>query len=223
MPCEDEFYKHGPMAVVVDQVVKRKSKFSLLESGQSGFVPEHTLIERASELKDANRKSFRQPGKKKPRETAYFFENARALALIAKEKAKSAKDDVIAVLFRDSDGTAAAAAVCGADKHDSMLAGFEHEQFLRGVPMIPKPKSEAWVICALKKNPYSGCDALEERSGNDNSPNSLKRELKQLYGHSPSREELCEMVPNREIDIDKIRMPSFKAFRDRLEQVLQDS
>src|SRR5437016_3159776 len=90
VPCEGESYKHGPMAVVVDQAVAHNWKYSLLESGQFGFVPKHSLIERASELKNVNRKSFSLPGKKKPREMAYFFENARALALIAKEKAASA-------------------------------------------------------------------------------------------------------------------------------------
>ena len=50
--------------------------------------------------------------------------------------------------------------------------------------MIPKPKSEAWVLCALSKL-YKECDELEDRSGNDNSPNSLKRELEELLGSYP--------------------------------------
>ena len=54
--------------------------------------------------------------------------------------------------------------------------------------MIPKPKSEAWLICALKRDPYQVCERLEARSGNDQSPNSLKRELEQLLGIKPSRE-----------------------------------
>ena len=85
--------------------------------------------------------------------------------------------------------------------------------------MIPKPKSEAWVICAVK-NKYSSCDALEDRSGNDDSPNSLKDELANHLGSLPNREELCQMVEDRVIDIQEIKMPSFIAFRERLEEVI---
>ena len=87
--------------------------------------------------------------------------------------------------------------------------------------MIPKPKSEAWLICALKKNSYQCCEALEERSGNDNSPNSLKGELMKLLGEKIAPELLCEKVQGRAVDIDRIKMPSFKAFRDRLEEVIR--
>ena len=58
-----------------------------------------------------------------------------------------------------------------------MIRGFEDEEFSRGVPMIPKPKSKAWIICAIKDNPYHGCNALEGCSESDNAPNSLKGEL----------------------------------------------
>jgi hypothetical protein len=221
--CEGSFYESGPMAVIVDQITAAKWGCSLLGSPSYGFVREHTLADRASELKNASRKSFRLPGKKQARETAYFYENSRVLALCAKEQEDAIGDEVIAVLFRDSDGTSSAGRGLWPDKWNSMISGFEREEFDRGVPMIPRPKSEAWVICALKKNRYQGCDVLEDRSGNDKSPKSLKRELRELHGHLPSREELCEMVADRTIDIDKIQMPSFQAFRDRLELVLKDN
>ena len=43
-----------------------------------------------------------------------------------------------------------------------------------------KPKSEAWLLCAWKYHSYGGCESLEDRSGNDNSPNNLKDELEEL-------------------------------------------
>jgi len=64
---------------------------------------------------------------------------------------------------------------------------------------------------------------LEERSGNDRSPKSLKQELERLCGRLPSREELVEMVESRRIDATKITMPSFTAFRSRLIEVLKNS
>jgi hypothetical protein len=101
-----------------------------------------------------------------------------------------------------------------------MLEGFAEEGFVRGVPMIPRSKSEAWLICALQANAYQGCEALEDRSGNDRSPHSLKAELETILGGPASRETLRALVSDRAVDFDKIQMPSFSAFRGRLEAVL---
>jgi hypothetical protein len=218
--CQGNAFEHGPLTSVVDQIVERRWGYSLLESGHYGYVSKHHLVKRASELKAA-KKSPRLPGKKQAKETAYFYRNARALALCSKEKEAELDDEVIAVLFRDSDGTASADRGQWDQKWQSMLDGFQEEDFERGVPMIPKPKSEAWIICAIKRNPYRGCNSLEDMSGNDNSPNSLKGELEALVGHFPSREELVEMVTSRRVDVDRNQMPSFIAFRKRLEDVLQ--
>jgi hypothetical protein len=176
------------------------------------------LADCAAELK-ATKKSLRLPGKKQAKETRYFFNNARVLSRIARDKQSELGDDVVAVLFRDSDGTASAGRGEWKHKRESMLDGFAEEGFHRGVPMIPKPKSEAWLICALKPNPYQGCEALEHRSGNDKSPNSLKNELATLVAE-PSPQNLCELVRNRTVNIEQIKMPSFAAFRTRLEEVI---
>ena len=87
--------------------------------------------------------------------------------------------------------------------------------------MIPKPKSEAWLICELKANPYQGCDALEDRSGNDDSPNSLKEELEAILAtddrgdRDSLRDRLNALVRDR-VDFQRITMPSFTAFREHL-------
>lgn len=86
--------------------------------------------------------------------------------------------------------------------------------------MIPKPTSEAWVLCALKDNPYQDCAVLEDRSARDHSAHPLKRELQGRLGDSPSADDLCRMVRDRTIDINRIDMPSFQAFRVRLEEVI---
>lgn len=216
--CEADQYQHGPMSVMVDQIVERRHHYSLLETGHYGFVSRHTLVDRANELKTA-RKALRLPGKKRAKETRYFFNNARVLARIAGERREELKDDVVAVLFRDSD-TASAGRGVWENKRRSMLDGFEEEGFAGGVPMIPKPVSEAWLVCALKTDPYQGCATLENRPSSEGSRHSLKRELETLHGHSPSREELVRMVTQRIIDFDRLNMPSFTAFRSRLEEVV---
>jgi len=211
--CEGEEYRYGPMTVVTDQIVEQRHNYSPLETGYYGFVSRHTLKDRASELKAA-RKAVRLPGKKRAKETRYFFNNARVLARIATERQGESEDNVVAVLFRDAD-TATAGRGLWTEKRQSMLDGFQEEGFTRGVPMIPKPTSEAWLLCALKENPYEGCAALEDRS-----PKSLKDELRDLHGQLPTREELCQMVVERKIDIGQIDMPSFAPFRSRLEEVI---
>ncbi len=216
--CNGLDYHHGPMTVMVGQIVEQRHEYSLLETGHYGYVSKASLADRASELKAA-RKTPRLPGKKRSKETRYFSNNARILARIAKQREEELEDEVVAVLFRDSDGTASAGRGLWADQHKSMLDGFREEGFHKGVPMLPKRNSEAWVLCALK-NAYTGCDALEERSGNDNSPNSLKGELAEHLGKLPGREALYQMVAERRIDVRRIQMPSFQAFRTRLNEVI---
>lgn len=217
--CEGSSHLQGPMAIIVSQLVEQRLHFSFMNTRYYGFVSKRELVRKSAIFK-YQKKSLRLPGKKKPKETGYFYRNARALALCAKDKEAELKDEVIAVLFRDSDGTASADRGLWKNKWDSIIQGFSDEGFEHGVPMIPKPKSEAWIICSLKNNPYQGCEALENRSGNDKSPNSLKGELTAILDGLPSREQLCEMVNNGAIDVNRIEMPSFLAFKKALFNLL---
>jgi hypothetical protein len=210
-------FSTGPMTIIIAEIVERKLDYRILD-GACGFVPKAHLAQRAAELKTA-KKAMGLPGKKGAKETRYFFNNARILARIAKEKAAEINDEVVAVLFRDSDGTASAGRGEWESKWESMLDGFDEEKFSKGVPMLPKPKSEAWLICAFKKNPYQNCKALEERPGNDDSPNSLKAELSQLLGTDMNAESLSKRTA-AQFEFERVDMPSFHLFRKRLEQVI---
>jgi hypothetical protein len=84
--CEGARFIRGPRTMFVDRIVHAQHKYSLLEAGCCGFVSERALGERAAELKAA-KKGLGLPGKKRGKETRYFFNNARILARIAKEKA----------------------------------------------------------------------------------------------------------------------------------------
>lgn len=208
------------MAIFVDQLVEQRLGFSFIKTSYYGFVSKTTLVEKAKPLK-REKKSPRLPGKKKPKETSYFYLNARALALCAKEKEEELDEKVVAILFRDSDGTASAGRGLWRDKFNSMVRGFDEEGCRRGVPMVPKPKSEAWLICAVKENPYEACAALEDRSGNDNAPWPLKDELAVLLDGATSRTEICDMMRDGAIDASRIDMPSMTAFKDALQAALQ--
>ena len=220
--CEGNMHKEGPMAIIVSQIVEQQFNFSFMDTRYYSFISKSKLVEIAKQCK-VRKKSLILPGKKRQKETAYFYRNARALALCAKDKEEELNDEVIAVFFRDSDGTASADRGLWKNKWESMKNGFHDGGFKRGVPMIPKPKSEAWIICSIKNKPYQGCKALESRSGNDNSPNSLKQELTNIFGSLPSREQLCEMVNNGTIDSNRIDMPSFLAFTEALLDVCRNS
>lgn len=217
--CETAAFRTGPMSVIVDQVVMKRHGYSPIDSNLFRCVSKHSLVERAVELK-TSKKSLGLPGLKREKETRYFFNNARAMSRIATEAEELSNDEVVAVLFRDSDGTASAGRGLWEEKRKSMLDGFTEEKFGRGVPMVPKPKSEAWILCAAKKAAYQNCELLEERSGNDASPKALKDELNELLGDVDVVEELCDRIQQGRIDIDRIVMPSFLAFRTRLEDVL---
>jgi hypothetical protein len=80
--CEGEHFLAGPMAIIVDQVVEPSYGFSILDAECCGYVSETSVAKRASRLKAA-KKEARLPGKKRAKETRYFFNNARILARIA--------------------------------------------------------------------------------------------------------------------------------------------
>ncbi|MGP9594840.1 hypothetical protein, partial [Halomonas sp. AOP42-C2-25] len=149
------------------------------------------------------------------------FNNARALAQCAKELAAEIGDGVIAVLFRDSDGTASAGRGDWQTKYDSILEGFEAEGFSYGIAMMPKPKSEAWLLCALKPDsPYQHCAGLEQASGNDDSPNALKKQLDAALQGQTSADELAETAKDGNIQWENIDMPSLDVFKHRVEEVV---
>ncbi len=202
----------GSMYFIVDRLIEKEHDFSYYSAKEEmiTFIPK-------VELTKLTRKLPPFTGKKGLKGTAYFTNNAIALARIAKKRAKELNDDVVAILFRDSDGTLSTSKGMWEEKVASIENGFKIEKFNRGVAMVPKPKSEAWLICALKDKFYENCQKLEERSGNDDSPNSLKSELKSF---GLSNDKINEMIQNGKIDIDKIDMPSFNYFTKRLRELL---
>lgn len=201
-------FKAGAMYMIIDKIIETKYNYSPYRTSKDNikYIPESELSKKAKSLKP-----IKLPSANSKKETAYFFRNARALAIFSKEYENS-----IAIFFRDSDGTNSSTNSEWQDKYDSILKGFDSTNFKKGIAMLPKPKSEAWLICALK-NKYQNCNNLENESGNDASPNSLK---KQLEVYNLSNEQICEKIENNEIDIEKIKMNSFEKFKSRLEEII---
>lgn len=215
-------YRPGPMAWFIDQLIEQQIgyEFSHIECEQVEFVSKTFLVEEKHTL-PKSRKSMGLPGKGRSKETKYYFENARTLARLAHTKSEQLEEPVIAILFRDADGTASAGRGEWQDKFDSILRGFAIENFDNGVPMLPKPKSEAWLLCAVKEAPYQHCAALENESGNDDSPNPLKAQLAHALNNESATSEINERVRDRRIDVMQIDMPSFNQFKDMLMKCVQ--
>jgi len=219
--CTDGDFSVGPMTVVLEQMLEPRIGFSLRDCpDRLHYIGETALCSKAKALPHRL-----QPArsKKKGAETGYFFANAMALGVVAKELEVEVQDQAVAVLFRDCDGTRSAPAVLWGKKHSSMLDGFRYSQFDRGVPMLPKPTSESWLLCAAQAPSYQACDKLEALPGNEASANHPKNKLDAAFGHHKSREELCEWLDENRFDPDRAAaMPSFEAFRDRLDDVVRE-
>ena len=222
--CADADFQPGPMAELVDQALCAQLGYSMLRDTPAvvNFVSEAGLSEYERQLK-ANRRGMVLPGKKGAKETAYFYKNAWALGGFAHELEQASEDKGIAVLFRDCDGTRSTASSLWLEKWNSMQRGFHRSGYPRGVPMLPKPKSEAWLLCAAKKSPYQNCAFLEELSGNDDSPNAAKKKLDAAFGGHRSGAELCDWLEESPFDSAQARsMPSYAAFHDRLLEAITD-
>lgn len=217
--CDRSGFKEGPMAIIVDQLLDgfQGYEMSHLDAERVSFVSEAYLAANKSPPK---KKAMALKGKKRPAETKYYFENARSLATVAKAKAEEIDDKVVAVLFRDSDGTASAGRGNWEDKRNSIVEGFNSESFEFGVAMVPKPKSEAWLLCATKPDPYQHCTALENESGNDRSANPLKDQLSASLNGDSSAVRINELLAEGTIDVKRIDMPSFLDFKAELQRVV---
>lgn len=219
---EGDDFKPGAMTMLVDQLVSGLWGYSPVDSGAFRWVHKSHLVELAKRKprgrSPAERPAIGLPGHRRERETGYFYHNALALGTLALETETREQCSTMAVLFRDCDGTRSDGEGLWQDKEKSMRLGFKRAGYTRGVPMIPKPKSEAWLLCALQSMPYHGCARFEDLSGNDDAPKPAKAELaKALTQHGLETADLPGQVKDGSIDAARLTdMPSYKAFMERL-------
>lgn len=221
--CQGDMYRVGPLAVVIDYVVEECLQYSPLQvhPGTYRYYSETYLTQRLAD-KRKQRRGFVLAGHKHGVETGHFYFNAWMLGEIAKELEVAEEDVAIAVLFRDTDGTNTAPSDIWSQKLSSMSEGFMRAEFTRGVPMVPRPKSESWFLCAVKENPYQYCAAFEELPGNDRSPNAAKKILSTALKGEATSERLLVWLEDNGMDCRKMaeEMPSFSRFYQRLVDVL---
>lgn len=215
--CMDDAFSPGPMAIWLERLWEALLGYELLNMLEAVVYVSETNLDQSAKHAPGRMQAIR--GKNKQAETTLHFSNAKHLGLMAKKMILDGDVPVMAVLFRDTDGTRTAPGQLWQSKWDSMLAGFKAAEFDFGVPMVPKPKSEAWLLCATQQGNHSHA-ALEGISGNDKSPNSAKVQLDQFFGEHQSAAQLADWCQTNPVDWSKLMtMPSFKAFSERFHVV----
>jgi hypothetical protein len=208
----------GPMTKLIDNWIVKHFSYSFIRKGSYIIIPKNELTKEAKKISPSSRK-----GKYADYETGEFFKRARALAKIADRMRQDIDNEIpiVIILFADTDSAVSSKKVKWATRYKSVLDGFDRESVTTGIPMVPAPISEAWILCALK-NKYKHCGKIEDESGSKNSPDSLKKQLEKHLCEPETRVLLNNKIDDGEIDIDRIiDMPSLTAFKDRLSEVLK--
>ena len=127
---------------------------------------------------------------------------AYKLACIAQEK-----DAHLAILMRDADNRTFK------EVYEEIEGGFEAAKFERGVPAVPVPKSEAWLICCL--DPHRSLKIEYE----EKEMKELLEEVLLEKGLEHDNDTWCATAI--ECDVEKIQAPSFRQYIDDLKQATE--
>lgn len=212
------------MTVLVDQMVQKVLCYSVLRDAPANlrYVSKQLLGEVIGEQRQ-NKRMVALTGKKRAEETGYFMKMAWAFGTLAQQIEAEEGDCAVAVFFRDSDGTRSIPDGAWTEKWVSIEQGFVRARFERGVPMLPKPTSEAWLLCAAKAAPYKNCMALEDLPGNQESARHPKKELARAFGEEMSSQALREWLEEHPFDPERAtEMSSYRAFRECLVAALEN-
>ena len=217
--CSDGDFSAGPMAIWLQRLWEQLLGYDLSAIPEAVVFVNKKLLSQEAKRSPGRMQPLR--GKHKEAETGLYYSNSMQLGLKAKELQTKEGAPVMAVLFRDADGTRSAPGQLWQTKWQSMLDGFKAADFAAGVPMLPKPKSEAWLLCCTQQGQHSHA-ALEDISGNDDAPRSAKLQLKQVLQGRDSADELAHWCQEHPTDWEPLRtMPSFKVFFDRFHAVAE--
>lgn len=206
-------FRKGPMTFAIDAVADRR--------GVGGI--DYTLLSRGDVsrgIKQSRRGISARP-KEVDSELRSIYQSAWYLG---KNALATGKD--MAVFFHDPDRTRSAPRDQARRLEKAMDAGFAVEGFRAGVPMIPVPRSEAWLLAYFQKglprqSAYNHSERFEDLPANDQSPNSAKKLLQDAVGAESEADTYSKVMDEiADLDWSQVKMPSFNHFRERLESVL---
>lgn len=224
--CIQPHFVYGPMTLLVDKEIETNHHYSLLGTIPDNYIyiSKPALISMIKARR--NGRPFSVLGKKRHDvDTGYFYSNALMLGLEAiRLERERGPECAIAVLFRDTDGNTDAATRLWRDKVQSIESGFAASGLnKRGVAMVPRPKSEAWLLCAIRDN-YQHCVNLENLPGNDKAPDSAKEQLSRAMGAACETQDQVEWIMQSGIDTQTLaqQMPSYAAFSQSMAGALAE-
>lgn len=210
--CAPGHWTPGPMALLAAQIFEDIVGYDLLSSS-AYYISESSLMDYTSTIR---RRLLSRPGL-----SLYHKKATMGLASLALALGEQLEQPVCAVFFRDCDGTNSSPRTRCNTLRKSISGpegGFESMGLHTGVAMLPKPKSEAWLLCALREPFYQNCEALEDESGNDNGQNPLKAQLSLCLQNYCVRNLHDLFIPDEEghihIEARHISMPSFLFFKE---------
>lgn len=221
--CSIPNFRYGPMTLLVDKEIEKNHHYSPLEAyeGSYVFISKMKLTD-LMRVKSARKVALR--GKKQPdAERGFFFDNAWMLGEETLRHSNEKGDTAIAVLFRDCDGNTQSGMALWRSKIESVRQGFIRSGLgERGIAMIPRPKSEAWMLCAIQNN-YQHCARLEDTlSGNDDAPNSAKMQLAEAMAHASDSQDQVNWIREHDFDVTALsdEMESYHEFSLCLKRAL---
>ncbi|MFT4929505.1 MAG: hypothetical protein ACI8WB_005638 [Phenylobacterium sp.] len=214
----DDFYK-GPMTVLLERVLNRHLPYWIKQLPNSeplnfAYVS-HGYLKRQG--KDSK---LRFPSKDVAKGHLGEYKQAAELA-----KLSITQECQLAVYFIDCDGKNEdknEQSILRQNRVNAIKKGFTKGKAL-GVAMVPKPTSEAWLICHCQTTPYNNCGQWETRlSGNDNCPDeqSAKKVLKGFTNMAYNDPRMVDIA--HDVIVDRLNMPSFNQFRNDLKTVIRD-
>lgn len=216
--CASDDFAAGPLAIIVDRLAEPTLGYRPLQVHPASvhYVSKAWLERRA---RAGKQRGFAFIGKKRDQETGYFYVAAWMLGEIALALEAEHADLGIAVLHRDSDDRSDQPDGLWERKFISMQHGFLRAGHPRGVPMLPRPISEAWLLCAARPT-MADCSALEDESASAKSPRPLKQQLDDALGGHRNAVAVAEWIDGS-LHADKLgTMPSFARFRAVLDRAL---
>lgn len=132
-----------------------------------------------------------------------------------------------AVFFKDADRTRSQQGNVRILAEKAMSDGFASRLFEAGVPMVPNPRQEAWLLGYYQKwlpdcRVYHNCKRFESLSGNDRAVfrNNAKKLLESALSNAHKEySDIDDEISS--IEWNRIDMPSLLRFRNRLSEVLK--
>ena len=212
--CTGDDFAAGPLAIIVDRLLEPALGYRPLLVHPTGvhFVSKARLTQRARD--GARHRGFAFIGKRRKQETGYFYIAAWMCGQVALELETEHDDRGIAVLHRDSDDRSDQPSLWES-KFKSMQDGFARAGHARGVPMLPRPISESWLLCAARPA-VANCAALEDESASAKSLRPLKQQLDEAFGERRDAQAMAEWIDGAFHPAKLGTMPSFVRFRDAL-------